>query len=284
MSIDAPVEALMIRAGASHPDRLAHLEDALSRFARRLPPSLEAFCGGEVGARLIGIAHAPLAGAKAPVEGAVAASAPCGRGNLRLWIEPAALHALIAAWSRDQGAARDVAAFTAIERRMARRLCDRMFELLGTCVAPSGKASPSPAVLDMPDDDPPEVLGAAAHLELTLGDRRHGMWVIVPHDGIAPGTPPPPARESSAPEPGLARRIGAARVTLSAVLAGGRVRLGDTFEWRPGTVVDLGVDGAHRIDLRWDGRTLFRGVAGRRRGGRMALRIVEDAWTRGDAR
>ena len=284
MSADIPVEALMIRAGASHPHRLAHLEDALSRFARRLSPSLEAFCGGEVRARLTGIEHSPLSGAEAPVEGAFAASARCGRGILRLWIEPAALHALIAAWSRDKGAARDVATFTAIERRMARRLCDRMFELLGTCAAPSGKSPPAPALLDMPDDDPPGVLGATARLELTLHDRPHALWVVVPHDGIAPDAPASTAGEPAAPAHGLSRRIGAAQVTLSAVLAGGRVRLGDTFEWRPGTVVELGVDGAQRIDLRWDGRSLFRGVAGRRRGGKVALRIVEDVRTRGDAR
>lgn len=284
MSPDVPVEALMIRAGASHPDRLAHLEDALSRFARRLPASLEAFCGGEVRARLTGIEHAPLSKAEAPTDGAIAASARCGRGILRMWIEPAALHALIAMWSRDMGGERATDALTAIERRMARRLCDRMFEIAAACVVPAGDAPAAPSVLDMPDDDPPDALGATARLELTMKDRSHAMWVVVPHDGIAPRVPVPSAEAASVPAPGLLERIGAARVTLSAVLAGGRVRLGDTFEWKPGTVVDLGVDGAQRIDLRWDGRSLFRGVAGRRRGGRMALRIVEDSGTQGDVR
>ena len=286
MNAPVPVERLMIRAGASHPDRLARLEDELGLFARRLGASLAAFCGGAVEVRAIGVEHVPLSAAGATPEDAVAASARRGAGLLRLRIEPAALHALIAIWSRDEGAARPAEALTAIERRMALRLCDRMFELLATCLASSGAAPSAPAVLEVPDDDPPGAFGARAHLELSLQGLRHALWVVVPHDGIgAGGAASQPSRAIGAPvpSPGLARRIGAAQVTLSAVLGGGRARLGDTFGWEPGTVVDLGIDRAQRIDLCWDGRPLFHGVAGRRRSGRMALRVVERAETQGDA-
>ena len=283
MSAAVPVEALMIRAGASRPDRLAQLEEALAIFARRVPSSLGAYCGAGIRARLAGIEHLPLSGAKAPAEDALAATARHGAGRLRVWIEAAAIHDLIAMWSRDEGSARDVDALTPIERRMALRLCDRVFEPLAACIAPSGGPSPAGSILGMPDDDPADALGAVARLELIVRERTHGMWVVVPHEGLATGAAAPSGPDASAPSPGLSRRIAAARVTLSAVLGGGRVRLGDTFDWEPGTVVDLGIDRAQGIDLLWDGRPLFRGVAGRRRSGTMALRIVEDLRTQGDA-
>lgn len=283
MSAPIPVEALMIRAGASRPDRLAQLEEALAIFARRVPSSLEAYCGAGIRARLAKVEHLPLSGATPPAEDALAATARHGAQHLRIWLEAAAVHDLIAMWSRDEGSARDVDALTAIERRMALRLCDRVFEPLAACIAPSGGPSPAASTLGMPDDDPADALGAVARLELIVRERTHGMWVVVPHAGIATGAaasvPDPPA-----PALGLSRRIAAARVTLSAVLGGGRVRLGDTFDWEPGTVVDLGIDRAQGIDLLWDGRPLFRGVAGRRRSGTMALRIVEDLRTQGDER
>lgn len=271
----------MIRAGASHPGRLRGMEDALTLFARRLGASLGAFCGGEVGARLMGIEHVPLPEAGAPSQDAVGAAARCGDGVLRLAIEPAGLHALIATWSRDEGAPRAAGALTAIERRMALRICDRVFELLAGRLAPAGGAGSAPAVLELPDDDPPDAVGARARLELSLRGGRHALWVVVPHGGIAARAPDPGAG-AAGPAPDLARRIGAAQVTLLAVLGGGRVRLGDTFVWAPGTVIDLGIDRAQGIDLCWDGRPLFRGVAGRRRNGRMALRIVGGAEIEGE--
>lgn len=272
----------MIRAGASHPDRLAALEAALALFARRLPKALSELCGGEVRAKLAGIEHVPLSGPG--VGGEFAASARFGGGVLRLRAAPAALQALIALWSRDEGEARPEGPLTAIERRMALGICDWAWDALAGCVDPTGEARAAPGRLGVPDDDPPDALGARARLELTIAGVEHAVTVLVPHDGVAAGAPPPEPAEEATAAPGLVRRIGAARVTLSAVLGGGQVRLGDTFDWRPGTVVDLGVDRAQRIDLRWDGRTMFDAVAGRRRNGRMALRVVEDLRTKGDAR
>ena len=75
----------------------------------------------------------------------------------------------------------------------------------------------------------------------------------------------------------FADHISGATMTLTAELHRLTLPLADVLRWQPGSVIDLGITEDHEASLICSERAILHGATGRRRNGRMAMRITREA-------
>lgn len=74
----------------------------------------------------------------------------------------------------------------------------------------------------------------------------------------------------------LGRSIEGSEAKLTAVLHEVRIGMREVLAWKPGDMIDLGIDMEHEATVSCNGRALFRAAMGRRRNGAVALRVTDD--------
>ena len=75
----------------------------------------------------------------------------------------------------------------------------------------------------------------------------------------------------------FADHISGATMTLTAELHRLTLPLSDVLRWQPGVVIDLGITEDHEAQLICSDRAILHGATGRRRNGRLAMRITREA-------
>lgn len=75
----------------------------------------------------------------------------------------------------------------------------------------------------------------------------------------------------------FAGHISGASMTLTAELHRLSLPLADVLRWQPGAVIDLGITEDHEASLICSERAILHGATGRRRNGRLAMRITREA-------
>jgi flagellar motor switch protein FliM len=287
------VEELMIRAAEGRPARLARLDDALSAFAEGLGAALAGVTGGEVASSLGAVDYVSCDEARLRATGVLAsAEARPWTGAFFVGIEMPLILALLGRILGDEtDEASSDRTLTPIERRLALRLLDRAVCALSADLA--GLRKIAGRAVDLRDELTEFDLGAAgdrcvvATVHLEAGEAMGDLRVLMPFslfgtdlDMLSRPRAVRTGPEASGWREELSQMIASANVTVTAILGGGAVRLGDALAWTPGTTLDLSLDPSQTAQVACSGRTIFRGAAGRRANGALALQITEDVDTK----
>jgi flagellar motor switch protein FliM len=287
---DLPVEEMMIRAAAAQPLRLERLDAALDRFGAAVGPALSEQSGANLVSWLDRVAYVTCAEAVSGAEGAFAVAEVnpwSGVLHLRMdhGIMTGLLDRLLPSVPEEEGQADRH--LSPIERRIGLRMLDRALGVLVEEMSSIRRLAGR--VLEVKDELAESDLGAAdercvvARFCLDLDGRVGAMDLLMPFGlfGADIDMLSRPNRPHLVPEAGgwreeMSRMITSAGVTVSAVLGHGCVRLGDALAWQAGTTLDLGVEASQPVNLSVGGRPIFRGAAGRRTNGYMAVKISEE--------
>lgn len=289
-SDDLSVEELMIRAAASQPVRLERLDAALTSFGVALGVTLSELGRGHVVTWLQKISYITC-GKVANGGGGLCliAEARPWSGLFYIRVDPTVIGRLVNQLlpSGPDEESLETRRLSRIERRIGLRMLDRVVATLMDQL--SGIRNLSGQALELKDTLDDGDLGQAhercvvASFGLDLGGDVGTLEVLMPFalfgpdiDMLARPGGPPLVRESDGWRNELSRMITSADITVTAVLGQSRVRLGDALDWKPGSWLDLGIDASEPVRICIGGRTVFRGVAGRRGTRSLAVKISEE--------
>jgi flagellar motor switch protein FliM len=178
-------------------------------------------------------------------------------------------------------------AFTTIEKRLGAQLVGLALREVAAAFAPLAAVTFTPGAIE---SGPADVLftpvGAGCLrvlIRLTLGGRGGHLCLIMPHRTLDPVRAllvQPAIDGPLGGDPGwkdkLLRSLNDTPVTLTAILHEQVVPLSSMLGWRPGDVLDLGIDSTDEVVVSCSGKTMFRAATGRRKNGAVALRVTTD--------
>ncbi|MDG4648632.1 FliM/FliN family flagellar motor switch protein [Roseibacterium sp. SDUM158017] len=282
----------MIRAAEGQPARLGRLDDALAAFAKGVGRTLAEFSGADVVPAAADIRYVTSEEARGVASGIIAsAEARPWTGAFFVGIERPLMAVFLGRILGDEPEDADTdRPLTPIERRIALRLLDRAVGALSAELASLRKVTGH--ALELKHEVAAADLGAAgdrcvvAVVPLEAGGATGALHVILPFSLFGPDLDmlARPVRPRAVPEATgwreeLSTMIACAQIKVTAIIGEGEVRLGDALAWKLGETLDLGIDATQPASIACSGRTIFRGEAGRRANGAMALQITEELET-----
>ncbi len=298
----AEVQEEIIRIALRSYERLPLFEVVMERVVQALGPALRAALNVQADVTLQGVDYMACgdALASAPDPGLIAlASATPWEGTLAVTIDPALLFAtleiMLGAADADDtsdgmrdgpgASAWQPRALTTIEKRLGGQLVALALRELAAAFAPLGKVSFNVGAIESGPRDilfAPAATGCArVNFGITFEGRGGSLCLIVPHrtlDSVRPLLAQPSAAGQLGSDPGsramLSQSLNATPVTLTAVLHEPVLPLADVLGWKPGQVLNLGIDSTHEVTVACSGKDMFRAAIGRRKNGSVALRLT----------
>ncbi|WP_238372817.1 FliM/FliN family flagellar motor switch protein [Heliomarina baculiformis] len=289
------VEELIIRSASTSHQRLPVLEVLFDRFALALGPVMKSYCSGT--------------GAEASLESFEYMS--CGAALESLPTDELPLVVSVLPWGAPIGVVIDPKllfttleinlggrmvsqsnwtprAYSAIEKRLGIRLCETvLYELTAAFSQVSeidfeierAETSPHTMVLAQP---------AAACIKLVMkivfeDDRGGVLTFVLPHSSFEeirhilaqPFRGGQLGGDSSWREL-ITETLSGTDVTVDAVLHEPEIQLHDILGWKPGQVVDLGIQSDQEVTVSCAELKMFNAAVGHRRNGAVALRVTRD--------
>lgn len=298
----AQVQEEIIRIALRSYERLPLFEVVMDRAVQALGPTLRAALNVQADVALQAVDYLACgdALAAAPDPGLIAlVNAAPWDGALAVTIDPdllfSALEIMLGAPDAAEAKA-DTAegpgavawqprAFTAIEKRLAGRLVGLALHEVATAFEPLEKVSFAAGAMESGPRDvvlaPVDAACARVTLRIDLNGRGGLMCLIVPHrtlDRVRPLLAQSRTAAQLGSDPGsralLSQSLNHTPVTLTAVLHERDVTLADVLGWKPGQVLNLGIDSTHEVTVACSGKDMFRAAIGRRKNGSVALRVT----------
>lgn len=298
----AQVQEEIIRIATRSYERLPLFEVVMDRAVQALGPTLRAALNVQADVALQAVDYLACgdALAAAPDPGLIAlVNAAPWDGALAVTIDPDLLFSTleIMLGAPDPAAAKADAAegsaaaawqpraFTAIEKRLAGRLVGLALHEVATAFEPLEKVSFTAGAMESGPRDvmlaPVDAACARVTLRITLNGRGGLMCLIVPHrtmDTVRPQLAQSRTAAQLGSDPGsralLSQSLNHTPVTLTAVLHERDVPLAEVLGWKPGQVLNLGIDSSHEVTVACSGKDMFRAAIGRRKNGSVALRVT----------
>lgn len=293
--MSADVQEEIIRIAFNSYDRLPLFEVLMERTAQALGPALRLSLNVQPDVVLQGIDYVACedALASAPDPGLVVlVNATPWDDALAVTIDPALMFAILeimlgASKTKDAQAgpsAGRTRAFTNIEKRLGGTIVGVVLGEVATAFEPLCKVSfASTAIESGPRDvvlAPAKAGCVRVTFGITLGGREGLLCLIVPHQTMEPVLPLL-AQSRPAGQVGddptwrgqLSQSLTDTAVTLTAVLHERDLPLSQVLDWKPGQVLNLGIDTEHEVTVACSGKDMFRAAIGRRRNGSVALRV-----------
>ena len=298
----AEVQEAIIRVAQHSYERLPLFEVLMGRVVQALGPALRAALNVQADVQLGAVDYLACgdALAAAPDPGLIAlATATPWDGSLAVTIDPSLLFTtleIMLGASESEGAESDrqdttdraawtPRAFTTIEKRLGAQLVGLALREVAAAFAPLDKVSFKAGAIESGPRDilfTPAAAGCVrVTIRITLEGRGGTLCLIVPHrtmDAVRPLLARPGVADQLGGDPGwraqLEQSLNQTPVSLTAVLQERVLPLADVLGWRPGQVLDLGIDSAHEVTVSSSGKEMFRAAIGRRRNGSVALRVT----------
>ncbi|WP_212522776.1 FliM/FliN family flagellar motor switch protein [Actibacterium sp. MT2.3-13A] len=287
----ASVEEQIIRMATLSYERLPMMEVIFDRFALSLGGALKSFSAAPTEVTLDAFEYMScneaLESLPAPWLVAVSSAKPW-EGSLALVIDPDLLFTMLETMLGGRGAEKAgwvPRSFTSIEKRLATRLCEVALRELTEAFANVAEVrfsvdhlenSPHSTVLA-----PPRSACVKITLDVSVEGRGGKLVLVIPNMTFEP------ARALLA-QTFLGGQIGGdsswqsllteslqdTSVDLVALLHELKLPLAEVLGWRPGDVLDLGIDTEAEVTVNVSGKKMFHAAMGRRRNGSVALRVT----------
>lgn len=290
------LEEEIIRVTAENVERLPVLEAIFERHAQGLAAALKAFTGVATDAKIAKIEYVSCGEALTGTDKtwlAMVCEATPWKGPVALALDPNLLFSLLEVLLGGRSS-RPIEwtprGFTSIEKRLATQSCDIVLKELSTAFAPVSSVEFNVSYIE---SSPQAVMIAPAKapcaritLDVSCEGRGGAFVFVLPYPALEPVKSKlsdafmgEHIGQDAAWEARMKRALNGTDVTLSAILRELRLPLSEVLGWKPGQVIDLGIDMESEVTLAARGRTLLRGAVGRRRTGAAAIRITETRFT-----
>ncbi|MAY89058.1 MAG: hypothetical protein CML02_20330 [Pseudooceanicola sp.] len=288
------IEEMMIRSAHSNHQRLPVLEVIFDRFALALGPVMKSYCHGVTSeAELVSFSYMSVGEAQdsiSPHGLALGINVGPWNGLIGMVIDPKLLFTTMEIMLGGRESSRGLwtpRAFSAIEKRLGQRLCEAVLgELVDTFSQVADlyfevertEGSPQALVLAAPNAP-----CAKIEMKISFEDRGGLLTFLLPHTALEDirGILAEPFQggqlggDSSWREL-LTLTLQDTDVTVDAVLHEPHVKLSDVLAWKPGQVIDLGIEQDQEVKVSCSTLDMFSAAVGRRRNGKVALRVTRD--------
>ncbi|OWU83204.1 hypothetical protein ATO6_20420 [Oceanicola sp. 22II-s10i] len=286
------VEELIIDRARLSYARLPMLEVVFDRFALSLVPVLKAYLGAMVDVSLDKIEYMSCADATEdlPNPALIAVTEAEGwAGPFAVTLKPDLLFAAIEITFGGRTVPvreRSSRSFTAIEKRVGEKLCDVALAELATAFA---KVTPVKFEISHIETNPralllgpPASACVRARLRIEAEDREGEMIFVLPNTAFEPVNDVLSQNFQGGTLGGdtgwrtkMTGMLETTNVTLNAVMTETEVSLKEVLAWTPGTVLDFGMQAQDPVMLCCSGKAIALAEVGKRRNGRVALKLSE---------
>lgn len=287
------IEEQIIQMASLSYERLPLLEAIFERYALGLGGAFKTFAAMPAEVTLLSFEYMPCAdaldGIAAPALTAVARAEPWD-GRLAVALSPELLFStleIILGGRSGDGRPWTPRSFTAIEKRFGQKLAELVLADLEAAFEPVGpvkfrhdhlESRPSNAVLA-----PPIAPAVRIALQVSLEGRGGVFHIVIPDTTLqtvrpllSQSFPGGDLGVESGWREALSRSIEGSEARVTAMLHEVRLGLREVLDWKPGDIIDLGIDMDHEATVSCNGLALFRAAMGRRKNGSVALRVTQE--------
>ncbi|WP_375690007.1 flagellar motor switch protein FliM [Pseudooceanicola sp. LIPI14-2-Ac024] len=290
------VEELIIERAKYSYARLPMLEVVFDRFALSLSQVLKTYLGAMTDVELESVDYLSCAdavdGLPDPALNAVT-EAEGWAGPLAVVIEPSLLFAVIEITFGGRtvpGAERNTRSFTAIEKRIGESLCEVTLDDLARAFA---KVAPTEFAISHLETNPralllgpPTSACVRAVMRIETEGRSGRMMFVLPNASFEPVNHVLGQAFTGGQLGGdtgwrnkMTGMLGHTSVTLTALMGETQVPLRDVLGWTKGTVLDFGMQENDPVTLTCAEMPVARAEVGKRKNGRVALKLSEKLYT-----
>lgn len=288
-----PVAEEIIRMAKLSIERLPVLEMLFDRFALGLSAALKVYTSSHTEVEVTGAEYQTCADAQAemPSPGFMAlVEAEGWDGQIAMEFDPALLFSvleLMLGGRTNETRPPTPRTFTTFERQFGTRFANLVLGELAETMASIAPVKFSVAEIETNPASallaPPDTPSLRVTLEVKLEGRGGQVQFLLPYSAIdskrrtfANAFLGAEVGKSDSWRSIMEGQLQGTRVDVTARMAELRVPLTQVLEWRPGQVLDLGIGADEPAVLTVSGMEVFRGVVGRCKGDRLAVRVTED--------
>lgn len=283
-------EEIIARASASH-EPLPMLDVILARMGTSYGPSLKTSNGLLTEVDAPKIVYRPWGNVVSTldVHGLTGIAKTSWGGSIAMEIDKNFLHGAIhfmmgGASSNLQVPERSA---TALERAFAQRLITQSLEELAShfsrITEVNFQLDTIEAQSQLSSLFAPSAMTACCEIVLVIGNLKGRLTIILPLQTLDPVTPQlskmflgEKLGTDSSWRDHFADQISGSMMPITVELHQLKVPLADILGWKPGATLDLGITREHEATVLCSGRAILRGATGRKRNGRMALRVTQE--------
>ena len=281
----APVEEQIIQRAKQSYERLPILEVILERFALAVGPALKHYVGAICEARIDSIDYLPtgetLESVPSPALISVVEEVEWD-GPFALVVDPTLLISILELTFGDWSPR----SFTAIEKKIGSEVTQLILNELAETFAQLSSVSFSVSHLETNAQAmvlaPPNTGCVRLRMHVTMDDRDGYFYLVIPFNALSSirGVLVQPFHGGSLGGDKSWRRnmtdlISDTEVIVTARLHQAEVSMQDMLNWKRGQVLDLGIEQDQAVALVCSGHEMYLAETGKRKNGRVALRISE---------
>ena len=286
------VEEEIIQKAKRSYERLPILEVILERFALAVGPALKHYVGAICEANIDSLEYAPLGDALEHIPSPALISvieATDWDGAFALAIDPSMLISTLEITFGGRMAERSTwspRSFTAIEKKvgseLTRLILDELTETFGKLAVVDFAVSHIETNAQAMVLAPPNTGCVHLRMHLTMDDRDGYFGLVFPFNALSTirGMLVQPFHGGSLGgdkswRKNMTEAIAETEVMVTARLHDTTVPLKEVLEWKKGDVLDLGITVDQNVALMCSGHEMYLAQTGKRRNGRLALRVTE---------
>lgn len=283
-------EEIIARASASH-EPLPMLDVILARMGTSFGPSMKTLNGLLVETQTPQITYRPWGELVADLDahGLTGIAKTSWGGSIGLELDKTFLHAAIQfMMGGNQGNIEipDRSA-TALERAFAQRLLTQCYEELSSHFSRITEVTFTHDSIETQSQlnslFAPAAMSACCEIKLTIGQLAGRITIILPLQTLDPVSPQlskmflgEKLGSDMSWRDHFADQISGSQMPITVELHQLKVPLADILGWKPGVTLDLGITRDHEATVLCSGRAILKGATGRKRNGRMALRVTHE--------
>lgn len=288
----ASVEEEIIQRAKQSYERMPILEVILERFALAVGPAIKQYVGAICEANIDSVEYLPLGEALEAVASPALISVieePNWDGPFALSIDPSLMISTLEITFGGRMSDRTAWAprsFTAIEKKigseLTRLILDELTEAFGKLAVVEFSVSHMETNASAMVLSPPNTGCVKLRMHVTMDDRDGYFSLLFPFNALS-------TIRSMLVQPfhggalggdkswrkNMTEAIADTEVLVTARLHEGTVSLNDVLQWKTGQVLDLGITVDQDVSLICSGHEMYLAQTGKRRNGRLALRITE---------